>query len=95
MGTKCQYFRCLTQCMTASLQCSQKPLKVMEENKTKQKKKTDEGIHLKTKAVAEKKTPKNGRMINKKKKKKQNSYSAVVYGNQRGGEKHKRKHKQN
>lgn len=62
-----------------------------KQNKTK--KKTDEGIHLKTKAVAEKKTPKNGRMINKKKK--QNSFSAVVYGNQRGGEKHKRKHKQN
>ena len=38
-----------------------------KQNKTK--KKTDEGIHLKTKAVAEKKTPKNGRMINKKKKK--------------------------
>lgn len=56
----------------------------------KQKKK-DEGIHLKTKAVAEK-TPKNGRMI---KKKKQNSFSAVVHGNQRGGEKHKHKHKQN
>lgn len=65
-----------------------------KQNKTKQKTKTDEGIHLKTKAVAEKKNPKNGRMINKKKKK-QNSFSAVVYGNQRGGEKHKRKHKQN